>query len=173
VRPPRDAPRGGEGGSMIDPAWKGPTAFYELVFGTWLAYLLLVLMWERWLRQPLEEWRYVLIVFLGASFFWVNHYFFGAPFYLWMINLYALVFWGLYYVIAVRPHARTFLWRVSAMFTAVAFTIGYILFENVARFGVRAGCNEFWFMFAALFGFVYVIVSRGRRSAVHELLPSR
>ena len=66
---------------MIDPAWEGTVQFYELVFGTWLAYGFLVLMWERLIGVPLIEWKYVLITFLGARFFWINHYFQHAPYY--------------------------------------------------------------------------------------------
>ena len=65
---------------MIDTAWQGTVQFYELVFGTWLAYIFLVLMWERVLKAPLPEWKYVLVTFLGAGAFWVNHYFQHAPF---------------------------------------------------------------------------------------------
>ena len=77
---------------QIDPAWQGAVTFYELVYGTWLTYAFLVLLWERALRAPLPEWKYVLITFLGASFFWVNHYFQQAPFYLWLLNGYTLTF---------------------------------------------------------------------------------
>ena len=71
---------------MIDSAWEGKVQFYELVFGTWLAYAFLVLMWERALKAKKPEWIYALITFLGASFFWVNHYFQHAPFYPWLLN---------------------------------------------------------------------------------------
>jgi len=66
---------------VIDPEWQGKVAFYELVYGTWLSYAFLVLAWERVLRQPLAEWKYALITFLGASAFGVNHYFQFSPFY--------------------------------------------------------------------------------------------
>ena len=145
---------------MIDPAWQGNVAFYELVFGTWLAYGFLVLMWERVLKAPLPEYKYVLITFLGASFFWINHYFQFAPFWLWLINGYAAVFWLIYYLIAVRGRGPSRLWRVGAGLTAVLYTIAYIGFENVARFGVNMGCHEFWVMFAAYFGFLGIILWR-------------
>lgn len=40
---------------MIDAAWEGKVRFYELVFGTWLAYAFLVLMWERALQARKPE----------------------------------------------------------------------------------------------------------------------
>ncbi|MCK6371169.1 MAG: hypothetical protein L6Q83_07560, partial [Gammaproteobacteria bacterium] len=70
---------------MIDDAWQGAVQFWELLFGTWLVYVFLVLLFEKALRQALDEWRYVLLTFIGASFFWVNHYFQHAPFYLWLL----------------------------------------------------------------------------------------
>ena len=91
---------------MIDSAWQGDVQFYELVFGTWLIYIFLVLLWERVLGERLQEWCYVMITFLGASFFWVNHYFQHAPFYPYLLNGYALAFVATYWNIAVRGKAR-------------------------------------------------------------------
>ena len=75
---------------VIDPAWAGKVQFYELLFGTWTAYIFLVLLWEKVLRAPLAEWRYVLMNFMGAGAFWINHYFQKAPFWLTMLNLYTV-----------------------------------------------------------------------------------
>ena len=52
-----------------DAAWGGPIRFYELIFGTWLAYAVLVLMWEKLLRVRLPEWQYMLLIVIAASFF--------------------------------------------------------------------------------------------------------
>lgn len=150
---------------MIDPSWQGKVAFYELIFGTWLAYAFLVLVWEKVLKVPLPEWKYVLITFLGASFFWINHYFLLAPFWLWLVIGYTLVFLFIYYRLAVRGRGPSSRWRLGAGCTAVIFTVAYIVFENVARFGVSRGCHEFWFMFSAYFGFLWLILWRGRRPA--------
>ncbi len=60
---------------MIDPRWIGRVTFYELIFGTFLSYFFLILIWEKLLKTQLEEWKYIIITFLGASFFLVNHYF--------------------------------------------------------------------------------------------------
>jgi len=151
---------------MIDPAWQGTVQFYELVFGTWLAYAFLALMWEKALKAPLPEWKYVLITFLGASFFWINHYFQGAPFWLWLINAYTVIFVIVYYQLAVRGRGPTGLWRLWATLSAVLFTVAYILFENIARFSVALGCHEFWLMLTAYFGFLWLILWRGRRHPV-------
>ncbi len=148
---------------MIDPAWQGKVNFYELVFGTWLAYAFLTLLWEKMLKAPLPEWKYVMITFLGASFFLINHYLLYAPFWLWLINAYTVVFVLVYYRLAVRGRGPSRLWRVGATLSAVLFTVVYILFENIARLAVSLGCHEFWFMLTAYFGFLWLIVWRGRR----------
>lgn len=151
---------------MIDAAWQGKVQFYELVFGTWLIYIFLVLMWERVLRQRLPEWQYVLVTFLGASFFWINHYFQNAPFYSVLLNFYTLVFLIVYFTVCVRPHARSVAWKIGATLTAVAFTVAFIGFEMVSRYFVdSAGVNEFWFMLIAYFGYLFVIGWRARATA--------
>jgi hypothetical protein len=148
---------------MIDDAWQGDVQFYELVFGTWLIYIFLVLLWERVLGERLQEWRYAMITFLGASFFWVNHYFQHAPFYLLLLNGYAFVFWVTYWIIAVRGKARSLAWKTGATLTAVLFTVAFIVFEQLARLGVkRYGLHEFSFMAVSYFGFIGLILWRQR-----------
>lgn len=146
----------------IDPAWQGQVQFYELVYGTWLSYAFLVVMWERALRAPLAEWKYVLITFCGASAFIVNHYFQESPFYLWLLNAYSAAFLVLYWAVAVRGQPRGLAWKVAATLSAAVFTVAFILFENVARAGVERGVYEFWFMLTAFFGFLAVIAWRAR-----------
>lgn len=145
---------------MIDDAWAGSVQFWELLFGTWLVYGFLVLMWEKLLRQPLEEWRYVLITFLGASFFWINHYFQHAPFWVWLINGYTLVTWVAWYAIGVRGHG-SLLWTIAATLCFVPFTVAFIGFEMVARHLVFGqGLHEFWVMLVSYFGFAGLILWR-------------
>jgi hypothetical protein len=103
---------------MIDTAWQGTVEFYELVFGAWLAYIFLVLMWERVLKAPLPEWKYALITFLGAGAFWVNHYFQHAPLYQELLNSYSVAFLVVYYSVCVRPQRRAAGWTVAATLTA-------------------------------------------------------
>jgi hypothetical protein len=148
---------------IVDPAWEGTVQFYELVFGTWLAYGFLTLLWERVLRCRLPEWKYVLITFLGAGAFWINHYFQNAPFWFGLLNVYTGLFLVSYYLIAVRGQPRSVAWHVAAAASAIAFTVAYILFENISRFGVNGfGISEFWFMLIAFFGFLAIIFWRGR-----------
>jgi len=148
---------------MIDSAWEGTVQFYELVFGTWLTYAFLVLMWERALKAKKPEWVYALITFLGASFFWVNHYFQHAPFYTWLLNGYTLIFLIIYYAACVRSENRSVAWKVAATLSAIAFTIAFIVFENIARYFVDGhGVSEFWFMLVAYFGFIWLILWRGK-----------
>ncbi len=157
---------------MINDAWQGSVQFWELVFGTWLVYIFLVVMWERLLRERLAEWQYVMITFLGASFYWVNHYFQHAPFYLWLLNGYTLAVWVAYYFIAVRGRG-SLVWTVFATLSLIPFTIAFILFEQSARYLLtQHGVHEFWFMLASYFGFIGLILWRRSASARHRLTPT-
>jgi len=148
---------------MIDDAWQGTVQFWELLFGTWLVYIFLVLMWEKVLRQPLPESSYVLIVFLGASFYWINHYFQHAPFYSWLLNGYTLVVWVAWYAIGVRGRG-SLLWSIAATLCFVVFTVAFIGFEQLGRYIMKNyGVHEFWFMLVSYFGFAALI--RWRRQA--------
>jgi len=147
----------------IDPAWQGKVQFYELVYGTWLSYIFLVLLWERVLGRRLEEWRYVLLNFVGAGAFWVNHYFQFSDVWLILINVYTVFFLFIWYLGGIRNSGRSRLWVTGAFLGGVAYTFAFIGFENVARYGVDTlGYSEFWFMLASYFGFVGVILWRGR-----------
>ena len=148
---------------MIDPAWEGSVQFYELVFGTWLAYAFLAVMWDRVIRCPLDEWKYVLITFIGAGAFWVNHYFQHAPFYSRLLNIYTIGFIVIYYLVAVRGHGKSLIWQVGTTLSSILFTVAFILFENIARFAVARGIQEFWPMLVAFAGFVGLICWRGLR----------
>lgn len=156
----------------IDPSWKGVTAFYELIFGTWVAYALLVWMWEGWLKRPLREWRYAMIIFLSAGAFWVNHYFSGRPPpgfdgpkspWLILINLYTLFFFYLYWRLAVKRQDMPGLWKLKAMFSGLVLTVGFIAAEQLSRYGVANwGMHEFCWMTLAFIGFVWLIRWRGQ-----------
>lgn len=149
---------------VIDPAWQGKVEFYELVYGTWLSYLFLCLLFEKALKQPLVEWRYVLVNFLGAGAFWVNHYFQNSDFWFILLNLYTAGFLVAWYFICVKPAARGIGWQITATLGAVLYTLAFIGFENIARYGVdNLGYSEFWFMAAAYVGFVAIILWRGTR----------
>ncbi len=151
---------------QVDPAWAGKVQFYELLFGTWTVYAFLVLMWERGLKQPLPEWKYVMLTFLGASAYWVNHYFQKAPFWLLLINAYAVCYFLAWWWIAIRGTARSLAWKFAALAGGVVFTVVFIAFEQVARYGVdRRGMHEFCFMTLSLAGFVWLIWWRGRARA--------
>ena len=149
---------------MIDPAWEGAVQFYELLFGTWLTYIFLVLFWEKALKAPLDEWRYVLINFFGAGAFWVNHYFQEADFWLILLNLYTLWFFIAWYFLCVRPHKRSAGWQTGVTVGGgLIYTIAFIGFENISRYGVdQLGLPEFLFMFISYLGFSGVILWRGR-----------
>jgi len=148
----------------IDPAWAGKVEFYELVYGSWLTYIFTVFLFTKILRQPLEEWRYVMLTFLGAFAFWVNHYFQNSPFYggwIGLLSFYTYGFLAAWYFVAVKPAGRSVAWQIGAMCSAILFTIMFICFEYIARIGVEAGIHEFWFMLGAAFGIVGIIIWRG------------
>ena len=149
----------------LETSWQGKVEFYELIFGTWTVYALLVLAWERVLREPLAEWRYAMITFLGAGAFWVNRYWLKAPSPVWLIliNLYTVFFLTSWWAIAVRGKPKSLLWKCAAMAGAIAFTITFILLEQLARRGVeRWGMHEFCWMTISFFGFAWLIHWRGR-----------
>lgn len=145
-------------------AWAGKVQFYELIFGTWISYAFLVFLWQVALRRPLPEWKYVMLTFLGAAAFWINHYFLRAPFWVVAINLYTLAYLGAWWWLGMRGAGRTRAWQIGAVLAAVAYTVVFILAENIARFGVeRYGLHEFTFMAISFFGFVGLIWWRGHR----------
>jgi len=149
---------------VIEPAWAGKVQFYELLFGSWTAYIFLVLMWEKALRAPLPEWQYLLLNLMGAGAFWINHYFQRAPLWFTMLNAYTAIFLVVWWWVGIRGQARSASWKIGALFSAIVYTVAFIGFEQLARFGVeRYGVNEFWFMAATFFGFIGVILWRGRK----------
>ena len=151
---------------MIDPSWEGKVQFYELAFGTWIAYLFLVLMWERLFKTKHDGWRYALITLLGASFYIINHYFQLAPFYNLLINSYTIVFSVAYYVILVRPVEASFIKKVFLFLSSVLFTIIYIAAESMARFlkegRLIPGVNipEFLFLLISFIAGILIILSQ-------------
>jgi hypothetical protein len=148
---------------QIDPAWEGAVQFYELVFGTWLSYIFLVFLWEKIFRIRLEEWRYMLLNFIGLGAFWVNHYFQYADFWMILLNLYTLSFLVAWYLVGTKPARKSWLWQLATMLGAIAYTVAFIGFENIARYGVDTlGYSEFWFMLASYIGFVAIILWRGK-----------
>lgn len=153
----------------LDDAWQGKVEFYELLFGTWTVYAFLVWMWQSVLKEPLEEWRYAMITFLGATAFWINHYYLNAPKPTWLIliNVYTLLFLLAYWKIAVSGRARSRAWKLAALSSAVPFTVAFIAFEQLARYGVEHwNMHEFCWMTLSLFGFVWLIRWRGTTSVV-------
>jgi len=137
---------------QLDPSWQGPIAFHELLFGTWLSYITLVVLWEKVLTAPLDEWKYALLTCLGASFFVINHYFNYAPFYLWVLGM--------------RQENRTFIWKCAALSLVVVNSALFVGFELLARLAVEQGLHEIWIMVATFVGFSGVILWRRRANHV-------
>ena len=150
---------------MSDKSWEGKVQFYELAFGTWIAYLFLVFMWERILGIKQEGWRYSLVTLLGGSFYLINHYFLRAPFYKLLINSYTALFFILYYIILVHHLELNFAKKTAGFLSQIPFTIVYILAENFARFGSEGRLipgvyiHEFFFLFAAFLACIWIILS--------------
>jgi hypothetical protein len=161
---------GGQG--MYDEEWKGFRAFYELAFGTPVAYLFLVWLWKKVFKADHEGWKYALITLVGGSFFILNHYFFHAPFYSLLARSYAVIFLVLYYFLLIRPHRFSILKQIVAVLSAVVVTLVYIGTEEIARAladgrmlnGVMI--PEFIFVLLAFLAFVVIILaSRKKKSA--------
>jgi hypothetical protein len=154
---------------MIDPSWEGKVQFYELAFGTWIAYLFLVFMWERLFRTKQSGWRYALITLFGASFYIINHYFQLAPFYTLLINSYTIFFLVVYYAALVRPLTYSFIKKVFLVLSSVLFTIVYIAAESIARFlkegRLIPGVNfpEFLFLLISFIAGIFIILSQRRQ----------
>jgi hypothetical protein len=161
---------------MYNEEWQGFRAFYELAFGTPVAYLFLLFVWKKLFKADHEGWKYALITLVGGSFFILNHYFFHAPFYSLLARSYAMLFLILYYFLLIRPHAFSLLKQIAAVVSAVVFTGVYIGAEEVARAladGRMLGGTripEFVFVLAAFLAFVVIIlVSRKRQNSGQEL----
>jgi len=156
----------------LEDAWQGKVQFYELLFGTWTVYAFLVWWWQSVLKQPLEEWRYVLLTFFGAGAFWINHYWLYAPPPTWLvlINLYTVFFFIAWWMVAMRGQQRSRAWKVAAFASSIVFTVAFIFFEQIARYGVEQGMHEFCFMTLSFFGFWWLIL--WRRAATHPVASS-
>jgi len=156
----------------LDPSWQGPVEFHELFFGSCLSYLCLVWMLERVLcRQPLEEWRYLLVHLLGSSAYLINHYFRFSPYYFYdkygrlgMINVYSYVFLFVWYRLLVQPQSIVFWRKLLATLAAILYTLLFISFESLAREGVRryGRMAEFGFLLVSYLGYSCLILWRGR-----------
>jgi len=153
---------------MIDKNWEGYRQFYELAFGTWIAYFFLAFIWKRIFNVAHERWKYALITLVGGSFYIINHYFFYAPFYRPLIYSYTIVFFILYYCILVKPLTFSFIKKTMAILSSGIFTIVYIMAEDLARFlaqgrlipGVHV--PEFIFLVISFFVFIAIILSYRR-----------
>ncbi len=149
---------------MYEEEWKGFRAFYELLFGTPIAYLFLLLVWKKLFRADHAGWKYALITLIGSSFFILNHYFFHAPFYSLLARSYAVIFLLFYYTLLIRPQAFSLLRQCVAVLSAVIFTGVYIGAEEVARAladgrmlnGTKV--PEFLFVLTAFLAFVIIIL---------------
>lgn len=149
----------------LEEAWMGKVQFYELLFGTWTVYAFLVWMWQSVLKERLEEWRYALITFFGAGAFWINHYFLYAPKPTWLIliNLYTVFFVIAYWWLAIRGRNRSRGWKFAALLSSIVFTVAFIAFEQLSRYGVENwGMHEFCWMSLSFLGFWWLIWWRGR-----------
>lgn len=147
-----------------DPSWAGRVTFVELLFGAPWAYAFLVVLWERVLRAPRPEWKYLLLQVIVSGTFLINHYFQFAPGWLWAVNAYALLIYGVWYVLLVHGEPRGWPWKLGALAGGVAYTVVFSQFEMLARNGIARGIHEFWFLLAAFLGLLALVLWRGRRA---------
>jgi hypothetical protein len=152
----------------IDPAWAGKVQFYELLFGAWTVYPLLVLFWERIVRRPLAEWRYVVLNIAGGGAFCINHFLQFSPLWMALLNTYTVIFLLIWWYLGVRGDPRGLGWKLGAMAGAIAYTVAFIGFEQLARAGnEQFGVNEFWWVLASYLGLAAVAIWRGRAGGGH------
>ncbi|MEC9376409.1 MAG: hypothetical protein VYA80_08605 [Pseudomonadota bacterium] len=151
---------------MYDEAWQGWRAFYELAFGTPIAYLFLLFVWQKLFKVKHPGWKYALITLIGGSFFIINHYFFYAPFYSLLARTYALIFLIIYYILLIRPIRMPIVRKLLAIFSAVIFTLVYIGAEEIAR-ALADGrmidgviVPEFLFVLSAFIAFIAIILAQ-------------
>lgn len=155
---------------MIDKSWEGKVQFYELAFGTWIAYLFLVFIWRRLFKVDHDGWRYALVTLVGGSFYIINHYFMRAPFYSLLIGIYTIVFFILYYYILVSPLEFTSIKKSAAFLTSILFTIVYMLGEYLARLSAEGKLipgvyvPEFLFLVISFFACIVIILSYRKRN---------
>jgi hypothetical protein len=151
---------------MYDDAWQGFRAFYELAFGSPIAYLFLLFIWKKLFKANHAGWKYALITLIGGSFFILNHYSFHAPFYSLLARSYAVIFLIVYYMLLIEPLGLSIAKQLLAVLSAVVFTGVYIGAEEVARAladgrmlnGVMI--PEFVFVLAAFLAFVAIILAQ-------------
>ncbi len=152
-----------------NPAWGGPIAFHEMLFGCWLAYITLIFIWERLLKEQLPEWKYIFFLVSGASFFVINHYYNLAPFYLWVINIYSVAYFTLWYWLGLNQSDKPIAWKLAGLVLAALFSVLFIGYELSARLIVGLGVHESWVLAAAFVGLMVVTVARGRRLYAKDL----
>jgi hypothetical protein len=147
---------------IIDPNWQGSVTFCELMFGSWLAYICLVLIWETLLRRPLEEWQFIMISLSGASAF--SGQFQRWPYWGVLLGMYSCSFILFWYFLGVRSNEvppSSLIWRALAMASSVVYALAYIGLETLARVGVkRFGCTDLWFSATAFSVFATITVWR-------------
>ena len=159
---------------MYNEEWQGFRAFYELAFGTPVAYLFLLFIWKKLFRVEHAGWKYALITLVGGSFFILNHYFFHAPFYSLLARSYAVIFLLLYYSLLIRPQAFSLLRQLAAILSAIVFTGVYIGAEEIAR-ALADGrmlngtmIPEYLFVLFAFLAFVVIILAERKTGATAD-----
>ena len=151
------------------PEWAGRVQFFELVFGTWIFYLFNIFLFQVVLKTKLSEWRYVMLTFIGASFYGINHYYQAVPFYKVLLYGYTVVYIAVWYFVGVsQMKAKLWVKILVTAVTSVVSTIAFIMFEHVAQWGVEGKIipgnhmNEYIFMLISYFALLFIIVWRGR-----------
>jgi hypothetical protein len=68
-----------------------------------------------------------------------------------------------WWAIGMRGRKRSLAWKLGAFAGAAIYTVAFILFEQLARYGVeRWGMHEFCWMTMSFFGFWWLILWRAR-----------
>jgi len=152
--------------------WAGRVQFFELVFGTWIFYLFTIFLFQVVLKTKLAEWRYQLLTFFSASFFMINHYYQGAPFYRTLLYTYTGVYVLVWFFVGIsQMKSKLWLKVILTLVTGTVATIAFITFEHIAQWGVEgrliAGLhmNEYVFMLISYVAYIAIIIWRGKVKA--------
>ncbi|RMF93784.1 MAG: hypothetical protein D6734_09235 [Candidatus Schekmanbacteria bacterium] len=154
---------------MYNESWKGLVDFYELAFGSWIAYIFLVWMWRKLLKYEHQGWRYSLALLLSASFYIINHYFLRAPFYNPLIWSYTIFFIIVWYFLFVHSFPFSTVKKIFAFLSNFLFAAVYVLAENIARWAhqgkIIRGVEipEFIFMIISCLATLGIILSHRKK----------
>eukprot|EP00301_Raphidiophrys_heterophryoidea_P023073 c7067_g1_i1.p1 GENE.c7067_g1_i1~~c7067_g1_i1.p1 ORF type:complete len:199 (+),score=38.14 c7067_g1_i1:57-599(+) len=152
-------------------------AFYELFFGCWASWFVLLFLWTNIVRKVESKDQYlrlVLMHIMGSSFYLVNHYLGNAPLGKQILWGYAAVFFVIFFLtmfVLAPPndslHTKSPVAALGVISVSVVYTFAYIAFEQLARvLHEKAGIPELFIQmlnFAAVASLVLFLLRQERK----------